>query len=156
MLDAAVVVEVLLVLVLTDVEVVLTLVLDVLELVELVENEVVDVLVLVVLVLELVELVLVENVDVELVLLEVELVLVLDVLVLVVTLSSSRSSPSANLYTLPDTTAEALGRWVWFIARMYGSTARDNSLSCPVLSLYPHTPVVCSQIVHEPMFWIVS
>ena len=117
--------------VLSDVELVL-------ELVELVDDDVLEVLVL--------------EVDVLLVLLEVELVLVDDVEVLVVTLSRGSNSPTANLYTRPTTPADALERLGWLIALMYGSIARDSSFNCPVLSLYPHTPVVCNQIVQEPIF----
>lgn len=88
-----------------------------------------DVLELVVDVLELVELVEVLDVDVELVDELVLDVLVELVLVDVVIESTGNSSPRDSLYTLPTTTAEALGKLIWFIALINGSTALDKSFS---------------------------
>jgi hypothetical protein len=120
-----------------DIELEVDEVLAEVELVELIEVEVLDVEVDldVELVEEEVLEVLVELVDVELVEDDVELVDVLEVEVEVVTLSKGNNSPSANLYTLPTTPAENLPTFDLLIARIYGSTALDNNLGSPWLSL---------------------
>ena len=86
--------------------------------VEEVETVVTDVLVLELEVEEEVELVEVELVEVLEVLDEVEEVEVDEVEVDVVTLSRGNNSPTATLYTFPTTTAEALVRLGWLIARI--------------------------------------
>lgn len=128
-----------------EAEVVLALVELVDELVELVD-------VVTVVVETLVLLVEVELVEVLEVLELVELVDVLEVEVEVVKLSTGSNCPTANLYCRPLTPAEAKRRLVWLMAWMKGCRARDSSFSWPVLSLYPQTPVLCSQIVQEPIF----
>lgn len=136
----------------TDVLVELVLVLEVEELVEEMEVEVDDVDVVVV-ILDEVEVLEVEVLEVEV---EVEEVLVLDVLVEVVWRTGSINCPTANLYTLFDITAEALERLEGLILCIVGTMALDIIFNCPVVSLYPQTPVVCSHSVQEPMLQIDS
>lgn len=111
-----VVVELVLVEALVEEVEVLLLVLDTeVEEVEVVER---DVEVVVRLVEEDVEEVDVLEVEVELVLLDVELVEVEEVEVEVVPESIGKSSPRASLYSLPETTAEVLGKLLWLMALM--------------------------------------
>jgi hypothetical protein len=110
---------------------------------------IVDVLVLLVDVLdvlELVELVEVELVDVEVVCKYVESAGVAFI-----------SCPRESLYKFSlFTTAEAYFKLPGLTRLRSGLIALLSFLNCPVVSLYPQTPDVCSQIVQEPIFCIVS
>lgn len=131
---------------------------EVLELVELIEVELLLVEVVVIIVdvevlevevldvLELVELVDVELVDVEVVCKYVESAGVAFI-----------SCPRESLYKFSlFTTAEAYFKLPGLTRLRSGLIALLNFLNCPVVSLYPQTPDVCSQIVQEPIFCIVS